>query len=538
MTKVARPRKFFRNTLISISRVTNVLLGVFILLFAIMSSFSYIQLKETEATYERISSEVLPTLASSGLLHSQISALAFLVSNFAQSSSLPEVRINESQVLEKLSEIERLLADNNPLHSDLETIKSEFAALTVSTRETFQHSRQESQLIEQVNQLRANSVIDTSMTEDNLQAIYSLEAAISQLSSAEKLIDLRRYERAIKSNFNMLLGSPQIPQNTNQYLTELQSLVVGNKGLSRVKALQLRGRARAAGQSNFLRRFILDIAKGAEFSSYQFAEQQSALASEFARDAARKHSYTLMVYAATFAIGLALILFIKSRVVSRIIGLNNYLNSSKTDNTGHYGEKSNDEIGALARTIAEQFEVIDKQKVELTKLSFVDSLTKVGNRRAFNEHIEQIIPISKRNKISVSVLLIDVDCFKQFNDTYGHMKGDECLYKVAQVIEQNARRGTDFVARYGGEEFVCTILGHTEAQAYEFAEKLCDDIRALAIPHSESVAADVVTVSIGLHTETDVNENSIERLIQRADTALYRAKTQGRNQVCKYSHSS
>ncbi|MGB2427707.1 MAG: hypothetical protein ACPH9N_08530, partial [Alteromonas sp.] len=87
MTKKPIAKKLFRSALVSISRVTNILLGVFILLFVVMTGFSYIQLKETEGSYERISNEVLPTLASSGLLHSQISALAFLVSNFAQSSS-------------------------------------------------------------------------------------------------------------------------------------------------------------------------------------------------------------------------------------------------------------------------------------------------------------------------------------------------------------------------------------------------------------------------------------------------------------------
>ena len=536
MTKKPIAKKLFRSALVSISRVTNILLGVFILLFVVMTGFSYIQLKETEGSYERISNEVLPTLASSGLLHSQISALAFLVSNFAQSSSLPEARINESRVLEKISEIERLLVETNPLQSDLNTIKTEFAALATSTKETFEFSQQEQQLIESVIEIRGNFVFSPQIEMADAQSIYSLDVSISLLATSDRLIDLRRAERALQSTLHQLLSSETLPSYARDYASELQNLALGNDGLIKVKVAQLRERARTAGQSNFLRRFILDIAKGAEFDSYQFAEQQSHLASEFARDSAHKHFYILLVYAFTFFIGLALILFIKSRVVSRIVGLNDYLNSSKTNNAGHYGEKSNDEIGALARTIAEQFEVIDKQKIELTKLSFIDSLTKVGNRRAFNEHIEQIIPISKRNKISVSILLVDVDCFKQFNDTYGHMKGDDCLYQVAQVIEQSARRDTDFVARYGGEEFVCTILGHTEAQAHEFAEKLCKDIQNLAIPHSESITADVVTASIGIHTETDVNENSIERLIQRADTALYRAKTQGRNQVCKYTY--
>ena len=195
---------------------------------------------------------------------------------------------------------------------------------------------------------------------------------------------------------------------------------------------------------------------------------------------------------------------------------------------------STDEIGDLTRTITDQFNAIEEQKDKLKQLSFVDSLTNIANRRAFNERLEQVLTVSQRNGLSVSLLVIDVDCFKQYNDTYGHLKGDECLHTVAQTIDSTTRRGSDFVARYGGEEFVCILVGQTSEEATDFANQICEQIRALAIEHKDSEVTNTVTVSIGVHTELSLSRQSAERLLQCADTALYQAKTNGRDQVCQY----
>ena len=127
-----------------------------------------------------------------------------------------------------------------------------------------------------------------------------------------------------------------------------------------------------------------------------------------------------------------------------------------------------------------------------------------------------------------------MDCVKQYNATYGHLKGDECLRKIAQTMYSTTKRGSDFVARYGGEEFVCILVGQTSEEATDFAKLICEQIRARAIEHKDSEVTHIGTVSIGVHTEFSLSKQSAERLLQCADTALYQAKTNGRNQVCQY----
>ena len=246
-------------------------------------------------------------------------------------------------------------------------------------------------------------------------------------------------------------------------------------------------------------------------------------------------SITFFGYIASFATALSLIIFIKYRVVSRLRLLNaSIANESLPDNTETLN-RQNDEIAVLTGTIVKHIETIDQQKTELTQLSFLDGLTKIGNRRAFNERFKQATNLAMRNKLSLSVLFVDVDCFKQYNDEYGHIQGDECLIKVAQEIKEKAKRSSDFVARYGGEEFACLLIGVSNTEALDFARSLCVAIEALAIHHTASKAAsEYVTVSVGVYTESLIDKNSEERLLHCADTALYQAKTQGRNCAVQY----
>ncbi len=192
-----------------------------------------------------------------------------------------------------------------------------------------------------------------------------------------------------------------------------------------------------------------------------------------------------------------------------------------------------------------------KQKTDaLRRLTHLDALTGVANRRAFDEALEIETRRSLRTGEPLSLLMLDVDFFKRYNDTYGHPAGDVCLRQIAQIMAQTAKRAGDLVARYGGEEFAI-ILPHTRAaDARVFAERLCGLIRDQAILHRESTAASVVTLSIGVASldpscnEADSGTSahspgaspgrrvySPESLLALADRALYQAKQQGRNQV-------
>ena len=184
-----------------------------------------------------------------------------------------------------------------------------------------------------------------------------------------------------------------------------------------------------------------------------------------------------------------------------------------------------------ASTIAHDITELKKTEELLRRLSTTDELTGLANRRAFDLFLGEEWRRVLRDRREISIMMIDVDFFKQYNDTYGHLKGDACLKSVAEVLETFARRPGDKVARFGGEEFVVLLSLVDSQNAVYIAEKIRMDVEALRIPHEKSDISDYVTLSIGVVSILPQQKMSPVDLIKSADEALYRAKEEGRNRV-------
>ncbi|MFZ6646800.1 diguanylate cyclase [Undibacterium sp. TJN25] len=165
-------------------------------------------------------------------------------------------------------------------------------------------------------------------------------------------------------------------------------------------------------------------------------------------------------------------------------------------------------------------------KVEAT----TDSLTGIYNRRFFDEHYKMAVGHSRREKLPLTVFMIDIDFFKEYNDYYGHFAGDKTLTAVANTLKAQLYRSTDVLARYGGEEFILMLPNMPEESALQFAEKLRSAIWNLALSHVKSRVAQQLSISIGLSTYNQENEGDLKILLKCADAALYKAKQNGRNQ--------
>jgi len=170
-------------------------------------------------------------------------------------------------------------------------------------------------------------------------------------------------------------------------------------------------------------------------------------------------------------------------------------------------------------------EVLEKENEKI----FFDGLTNIYNRRFFDETIPKIIKSLSRSNSTLSLVMIDIDFFKQYNDTYGHGAGDDCLKTVADTLSQNIPRADDFVARYGGEEFVIVLPNTDETGARNVAERLLRSIQACDIPHKSSSAANHVSISIGIATGMAKHTHKADDFIKHADMMLYKSKQDGRN---------
>lgn len=183
------------------------------------------------------------------------------------------------------------------------------------------------------------------------------------------------------------------------------------------------------------------------------------------------------------------------------------------------------------RALRQSQQQLLETNLELQRLANSDGLTGLSNRRYFDEYLGAEWRRAQREQTQLALLMLDVDAFKAYNDTYGHVAGDEVLRRVASVIRDNCERPADLPARFGGEEFSMILPSTSPGGARLLAEKVRRAIEALKIPHSGSPTSDCVTVSIGGAVQVPDAAANFNRLVEAADNGLYQAKRSGRNQV-------
>lgn len=199
-----------------------------------------------------------------------------------------------------------------------------------------------------------------------------------------------------------------------------------------------------------------------------------------------------------------------------------------------------DDEGNVLSLIGFMFDISERKRTEeqllklqreLEDLSYRDGLTSVANRRHFDNQFEIEWKSARRNKAPLSLALIDIDFFKQYNDTYGHVRGDECLKRVAKTLGAKVSRPRDMLSRFGGEEFAL-LLPETDAPGAAHIAKQClEAISGEQIAHDRSEAAKIVTISVGVGTIVPSPDDDLTRFLDEVDQCLYRAKQSGRNRV-------
>ena len=178
---------------------------------------------------------------------------------------------------------------------------------------------------------------------------------------------------------------------------------------------------------------------------------------------------------------------------------------------------------------AELYQQLEAANQKLQQLASIDSLTQIPNRRSFDEVLEREWQRLQREQAPLSLILCDMDFFKNYNDTYGHQSGDDCLKEVAKILQQAAQRPGDLAARYGGEEFALVLPNTDTAGAVYVAETILSSIRTKNLIHESSKISSYLTLSLGIATIIPQSSSSLTWLIAKADEALYRAKLTGRD---------
>jgi diguanylate cyclase (GGDEF)-like protein len=185
---------------------------------------------------------------------------------------------------------------------------------------------------------------------------------------------------------------------------------------------------------------------------------------------------------------------------------------------------------ASAREVRKILISVLLKQISSEHASWEDRLTGIGNRRSFDANLATAWAQASRAKVPLSMMMVDVDFFKKFNDAYGHQAGDVCLQKVAAALDSCARRASDSVTRYGGEEFAVVLFHTSLNEARSIGENMLSAVRDLNIHHEQS-SHEIVTISMGITTIVPTSADDMQQLVEQADKSLYRAKENGRNRL-------
>ena len=192
----------------------------------------------------------------------------------------------------------------------------------------------------------------------------------------------------------------------------------------------------------------------------------------------------------------------------------------------------------LQKEIDKKKQELQEVKSELERLTVYDELTEIYNHRWFTQFFEYEWKRTVRKGGPISLIMIDIDFFKKFNEIYGHEKGDKCLVSIAKTLQETVKRSSDVVARYGGEEFVIVLAGTDNRGVDIVAEKARESVENLKIPHESSPISDHITVSLGCVTMHPRQHLDSSVLIKAAEEALYLSKKEGRNRVSHIDSNS
>jgi diguanylate cyclase (GGDEF)-like protein len=194
-----------------------------------------------------------------------------------------------------------------------------------------------------------------------------------------------------------------------------------------------------------------------------------------------------------------------------------------------------DDLEIILETLMVHGDILDtqwqQQISQANVLASSDGLTRIPNRRRFDEYLAEQWQKMARLQTPISIILCDIDFFKQYNDTYGHPAGDECIKQVVQALNSAIYHATDLLARYGGEEFAAVLPQTNLSQALKVAQRMQEAIAQLKIPHSASAAGSYITISIGVASTVPLVQKVASFLLNEADRKLYEAKRQGRNYI-------
>jgi diguanylate cyclase (GGDEF)-like protein len=538
---VTQTKKFSKRY--SLGSLVSIGFIIIIVLTIVSTVVAYERLINFNNILSDVTEKSLPEAAKAGQLNNVLKEVLYLTERLTNSTNLASRRI----AIDKLKIQNELLLDTLEqlegtvhLHNQINTARREIEQLDklVITRLNNAYKIQQlnqviyethDHIVAQLNQQKTSADIEKS-----LMLLIQIANLTYKAQNIDRLQTVRQTAKAVDMKFEQVLQSSvklqsQISETTISDIKKLRSLLLNEDAWFSLTLEQLQIVGRVRGRGNFLHNLILDITIISEAKYYEMNKSIIQNAKSAATDISQQVSWVISLSIVLLLLMTATIYFIKNKIVARLLLLNDSVLKRIQSEDVPIDVSGKDEISHLAQSFVYFSEKVEEQKQQLQVLSLTDVLTNLPNRRAMDERLEYEVHSAKRNQSYLSIIILDIDEFKPYNDFYGHIAGDECLKTVAERLKNIQQRDSDFIARYGGEEFVM-LLPTTEKQgAIKITERIKEMFETLNIPHNKSKVTDHITVSMGIATFAHNEISNAHKMLNIADEALYRAKAMGRN---------
>jgi diguanylate cyclase (GGDEF)-like protein len=523
------------------------LLLMTIVLFIGVGSLLQTRLEQTQLILNDLTFNTIPAMANANQSAIKSSELFSALELLTSSNTPVERRIAELEVNKKLNETQEQASKVSYSQNEfrlLKTIQEEMNNLNVLIDTKLDIADQIAKKQKVLSELKyqADSVYKENTRQTPLEKIQKAKWQIAflelmtlayRIEDTDRLDQLKEIKLTIELELSHLEStveeaSPALEKQVSPLNTAITELLMSDQGLLNLQANHLKMIGRTRGREYFIRNLISDYSN--------VANQFSLNKNKYLKDEVLTLSNGMYTQEAWFIGGFILlaamictILALYTHAIKRLRILTRKIRNMTTEPILSHSSK--DEIDELFHAFNQFSDTINTQNQRLETRSLTDSLTNIANRRAFDRRLFYELSNDRTLQIDLSVVLIDVDFFKQYNDTYGHVSGDEALQKIAMMLSHTIQNSTNLIARYGGEEFVAILPNKTEKESNLVAQNIMQAIRLANIKHRMSDISDRITISIGIATRTKGESSDIDTLMKKADMALYYSKNQGRNQA-------
>ncbi|WP_100186418.1 GGDEF domain-containing protein [Marinomonas sp. BSi20584] len=538
--------KTSNNRRLSLVKQLGILLVIGLLLFVSVGYVLQTRLEQTQSILNDLTLNTIPAMNNATRSALKSGELLSALESLTSATTPAERRIAELEVTEKLKALEKetsKITDNQTVIMLLKTTQEETEHLNVLIDQKLDLAYKIKVNLKKIWDLKIEAdQINPPTNILPLEQTYFMQWQIAllqtlsfayKIENTERLSDLQEIHRLLELNLQNMdvvstnLAAP-LKKQVEQINTDLRCILSDPENLAEQQANYLRIIGRTRGREHFIHNMISDYSN--------ITNQQSLVEYNNLNGKIASLTQGMTTQKIWFICGFILLstmiiatLGLYSYAVKRLRTLTQKINLMTKGS--HNLPSNRDEIDELFQAFDEFSNTINTQTRRLESLSLTDSLTNIANRRAFDQRLLVELSSDKSSRYDLSILLIDVDYFKQYNDTYGHISGDEALQKIASSLESIINKETDLLARYGGEEFVVILPNKSAKQAEEIAQQMKQVIELINIEHKTSKIADVITVSIGIVTRVKNGKTDTDTLMKNADIALYHSKAQGRNQA-------